>query len=220
MASLSAHIRRLAANKEIESLKESLRGNPSPLLTITARIGISGPIKTLVDGGSQLNLISGYLAKELDLRVTPIPDLSAEGLGGSEIQLYGTTTVTMELTDSRGRSKLQVVPFIVGEIKHFQICLGLPWIDACQPKITYASRRVLFRGGKDASQSKFQKIGIEDAEEFDKTLRTPSADIYALLVATVVGFDPGRDNEDEADPEGVVEPRSGLMGSKRPQLLP
>lgn len=172
----------------------------------------------LVDGGSQLNLLSIHKAKEHELRVASLPNVMAEALSGAEFKIYGTTEVTMRITDSRGRTKEHVVPFVVAEIKHYQVCLGLPWIDAHLPKISYRSRRLLFRGEKSLARATYEKVALEDAEEFEKTLRTPMTDVYALQVSTVMGWDPGDDDEDW---EGLEKPKRTQIGpdqAKLPQL--
>ena len=190
-------------------------------MVIKAQLGQSGPIETLVDGGSQLNLLSVHLAREQDLEIRPIPNLLAEGLGGSEITIHGTTIADLDITDSRGRTKRQSVPFVVAEIKHYQVCLGLPWIDAYLPKVNLARRRVLFRGEKDKDRSEFNKIALEDAEEFDKTLRAPSSDVYALLVSTVTEVhtdkpEEGRDVPDQP-PEAWTSPERVQSSQLPPQ---
>lgn len=185
-----------------------------------AKVGDSDPIDALIDGGSQLNLLSANLAKEHDLTVEPLPSLVAEGLGGSEIKLYGLTVAKLLITDSRGRTKEQEVPFVVAEIKRFQICLGLPWIDSCQPKISYASRRMLFRGEKAQAWAGFQKLALEEAEEFEKTLRTPMTDVYALLVSAVSSVDPGEDDEGQDGQNWAGGARIGPEGTNEPRMPP
>ena len=203
--------------EDLVSLKEAMYSKPSPLLEVRVQIG-QDPMTALVDGGSQLNLLSIHKAREHELRVTALPNLMAETLSGAEFKIYGTTEVTMKITDSRGRVKEHIVPFIVAEIKHYQACLGLPWIDAYLPKISYRSRRLLFRGEKRLARATYEKVALEDAEEFEKTLRTPMTDVYALQVSTVVGWDPGDDDEDW---EGLEKPKRAQAGpdqAKLPQL--
>ena len=151
------------------SLKEAMYSKPSSLLEVRVQIG-HDPMTALVDGGSQLNLLSIHKAKEHELRVASLPNLMAEALSGAEFKIYGTTEVTMRITDSRARIKEHVVPFVVAEIKHYQVCLGLPWIDAYLPKISYRSRRLLFRGEKSLARATYKKVALEDAKEFKKTL--------------------------------------------------
>jgi hypothetical protein len=44
---------------------------------------------------------------------------------------------------------------------------------------------MLFRGNKAKDKAKFQKTAMEDAEEFERTMRDPSVDVYACLVSFV-----------------------------------
>lgn len=151
-------------------------------MTVKAAINSSASMEALVDGGSQLNLLSATLAKEQELSVDPLPQLGVEGAGGSQLPVYGITTCDVTITDSRGRQQTHVIPFVVADLRRYKMYLGLPWIDAHNPKMNFARRRTLFRGVKDAEKPKFQKIAVEDAEEFDATIRSPSTDVYACSV--------------------------------------
>ena len=86
------------------------------------------------------------------------------------------------ITDSRGRVETHRIPFVVTDLQRYKLYLGLPWIDAVCPKISYASRRMLFRGVKAKDMAKFQKVATEDAEQFERSMRDPSVDVYACLV--------------------------------------
>jgi hypothetical protein len=158
---------------------------PTKLLTVKITVGSSSQTEALIDGGSQLNLISAVLAKEQGLTIDPLPELLAEGVNGSEIPVYGTTTAGVTITDSRGRIQTHCVPFVVTDLRRYQVYLGLPWIDAACPKLSYASRRMLFRGTKDKDVGIFQQVAVEDAEVFDRSMRDPRADVYACLVSFV-----------------------------------
>jgi len=145
-------------------------------------VGSSGPFEALIDGGSQLNLLSAVVAKEQGLQVDPLPQLLAEGVNGSSIPVYGTTTVKTTITDSRGKKESSKIPFVVTDLRKYKMYLGLPWIDQCQPKVNYASRRMLFKGSKAKDQASFQKMATEDAEDFERTMRDPTVDVYACSV--------------------------------------
>jgi hypothetical protein len=148
-------------------------------------MGTSGPLQALVDGGSQLNLLSAMVAKEQNLQVDPLPSLLAEGVNGGNIPVYGTTTVTVLITDSRGKQEAQEVPFVVTDLRRYPVYLGLPWIDAYQPRLNYATRRLLFRGNKVSERGRFQKVAAEGAAEFDRTMRDPRTEVYACSVSFV-----------------------------------
>lgn len=160
------------------------------LLTLQTTVGSSKPIEALLDGGSQLNLLSAMIAKEQSLQVTPLPSLLAEGVNGSNIPVYGTTIVQTTVTDSRGRKETYDVPFVVTDLRRYKIYLGLPWIDMCQPRVNYASRRMLFRGTKAKEKANREHIATESAEEFDKTMRDPRTDVYVCSVGVVAHSGP------------------------------
>jgi hypothetical protein len=182
---LLAHIAHLKESKDLGTLYAALYPKPVRLLTVQTTVGSSGPIEALLDGGSQLNLLSAIVAKEQRLQVDPLPSLLAEGVNGSSIPVYGTTIVRTTVTDSRGRKDTCNVPFVVTDLQRYKIYLGLPWIDMCQPKVNYASRRLLFRGVKAKEEATFKHVAAEDAEEFDRTMRDPRSDVYACLVGFV-----------------------------------
>ena len=54
------------------------------------------------------------------------------------------------------------------------------------PKISYSTRRVIFRGTKSKDRTVYRKIAVEEAKEFEKTMRDPTADVYSCLIALVV----------------------------------
>jgi hypothetical protein len=185
MAYISAHVALSKEERDLGTLREALNARPARLLTV--KVGVEGakPEDAVVDGGSQLNLISAIFAKERGLKVDPLPDLLAEGVSGDKLTIYGTTDASISIEDSRGRHETQLVPFVVCDLRRFKVYLGLPWIDSCDPKINYASRRLLFRGRKYQGQPTFKKIGIEDAEEFERSMRDTSVDVYACIVGSV-----------------------------------
>jgi hypothetical protein len=99
------------------TLKEALYLTPAKLLTVSVTIDPS-PLKqeALIDGGSQLNLISALLVKEMGLKVTPLPKILAQGANGSKLTVYGTTTASVDVTDSRGRMQNHRIPFVVTDL--------------------------------------------------------------------------------------------------------
>jgi hypothetical protein len=171
---------------ELLTLREVLYPKPAKLLTVSVTVDPSPLLKeALIDGGSQLNLMSALLVKEMGLKVTPLPKILAEGANGSKLTVYGTTTAQLDVTDSRGRVQKQTIPFVITDLNRYPVYLGLPWIDAHNPKLNYARRRMLFRGKKDKDVEPFKQIALEDAETFDKSMRDPQTDVYACMVASV-----------------------------------
>jgi hypothetical protein len=66
-----------------------------------------------------LNLISKTFVDEQKLKLVLIPELLAEAANGSEILIYGITTTDVTITDSRGRKKTHVVPFVVADLRRY-----------------------------------------------------------------------------------------------------
>jgi hypothetical protein len=107
---LSAHIAHDPEVKDLGLLHDALYPKPAKLLTAKVAIGQSEFMEALIDGGSQLNLLSVMLAKEHDLPVQPLPKLLAEGVDGNALKIYGTTIVAIKIVDSRGKEEIQDVP--------------------------------------------------------------------------------------------------------------
>lgn len=143
-----AHISLFEENKEQGSLYETVYPKPRKMLTTSVKIGTSRSIYASIDRGSRLNLISAILTKEQGLQVEPLPKLLAEGISGSEIPIYSSTAAAVEIVDSRGRKETQHMPFVVTDLRRYPIYLDLPWIDASNPKLNYAQRRMYHRGRK------------------------------------------------------------------------
>jgi hypothetical protein len=201
MACISAHVALPKEDRDLATLREALNAKPARLLTLQVEVEGAKPEEAVVDGGSQLNLISAVFAKERGLKVEPLPDLLAEGVSGDKLTIYGTANANMLIQDSRGRTEVQLVPLVVCDLRRYKVYLGLPWIDSCDPKINYASRRVLFRGKKYQGQKFFRKIGIEDATDFEKSMRDPSVDVYACLVGSVSHSGPYKAIPDQLPPQ-------------------
>ena len=83
------------------------------LLTVKATIRSSELMEAMIDGGSQLNLISATLTKECDLQVDPLLKLLAEGVDRGKLTVYRTTTVETTITNLHRRVKTHRILFIV-----------------------------------------------------------------------------------------------------------
>jgi hypothetical protein len=84
------------------------------LLTISVTINPS-PLKqeALINRGSQLNLISALLVKQIELKVTLLLKILAEEANRSKLTVYRTTTATVKITDLRRHIQNYNIPFIV-----------------------------------------------------------------------------------------------------------
>jgi hypothetical protein len=92
---------------------------PAKLLTVKYTVGSSQPQEAIINRGSQLNLMSALLAKEQGLEIDPLPKLLAEGVNGSELPVYSTTTAEVNITDSRGKNQTHSIPFVVTDLKRY-----------------------------------------------------------------------------------------------------
>jgi hypothetical protein len=63
--------------------------------------------------------MSALLAKEQGLEINPLLKLLAEGVNGSELLVYGTTTAEVNITDSWGKKQTHSIPFVVTDLKRY-----------------------------------------------------------------------------------------------------
>ena len=140
-------------------------------------------MEALIDGAAQLNLLSATVAKEKDIPVEPLNGLLAEAANGTEMTIYGTASASVVVTDSRGRHRTQMIPFVVADVKKFPMYLGLPWIDAENPKLNYLNRRMLHRGRKAKDGTPFRKVALENAGQFARTINDGTSDIYFCAIS-------------------------------------
>ena len=136
-------------------------------------------------------------AKELDLQVSPLTDVLAEAANGSQLTVYGTITVDVEMIDSVRQVRTQRIPFVVTNLTKYPIYLGLPWVEAHNPKLNFATKQFKHRGETVAVASVFEHVGIESAEEFDRTMRSPTSDLYVLSVRNLAQS--GADGPNDAE---------------------
>lgn len=177
-----AQINAVVEGVQTGTLHDLVYPKPRRLLTIEAKIGQNRPVTALVDPGAQFNLLSPMIAKEMDLKVQPFPSLNLKGANSSPMQVYGYSTTVVSIRDSRGKNEDFEVTFIVTDPAKYEMYLGMPWVEDVNPKLNWATKRLLFRGQRQKDLPGYQLVAIEDAEEFDKTMRSPSSDVYVLLV--------------------------------------
>jgi hypothetical protein len=137
------------------------------------------------------------LAEELGLKKEPVPKLLAEAVNGSNMTIYGLTEAEVNLRDSRGKERVQWIDFVVTDLHRHQMFLGLPWVDAYQPKLNFVLRRFLHRGEKAKDARPYQKVALETATEFNRTMKQGGSAIYACLVGSVV--DLAQNGSDESE---------------------
>jgi hypothetical protein len=98
-------------------LKEALYLTLAKLLTVSVTINLL-PLKqeALINRGSQLNLISALLVKEIGLKVTLLLKILAQGANRSKLTVYSTTTASVDVTNSRGRMQNHCILFVVTDL--------------------------------------------------------------------------------------------------------
>jgi hypothetical protein len=178
------YIKDIPEVRDLGPLFDWVYHRPKGMLTLSTQVE-SDKVDALVDSASEFNLLSLTKAREWDAKVEPLTGLPAQAANGSKMKIHGTTVLSAEITDSRGRKQRHEVPCVVADLTGYDLLLGLPWFDEHDPKVNVATRRVLFRKANTDSAPPYQKIAAEDAEQFDRTMRDPFATVYACTVSAI-----------------------------------
>ena len=65
------------------------------------------------------------LAKELDLYVSLLPKIVAEGVSSTELLIYRMTITSVTITNLRGQVQVHSVSFIVSDLRRYKVYLSL-----------------------------------------------------------------------------------------------
>ncbi|KAI9693892.1 MAG: hypothetical protein M1822_003163 [Bathelium mastoideum] len=111
------------------------------------------PTKTQEDSGSDFNLMSPLLAKELNLTVQPSPKMAIWSYKGPNLTLYGTTMAKLEVSDSRKQKRTYEVEFIVTKTEGYEILLGKSWLKQVNPIIDRIRNIIKFRNPRSLAKA-------------------------------------------------------------------
>ena len=89
--------------------------------------------RSLLDTGSQVNLISQKLVKRLGLAEETRPFASITAVNGTSMFIYGTHQLQIRATDSTGRATTRQETFLAADISGEEIILGYGWIKTHKP---------------------------------------------------------------------------------------
>jgi hypothetical protein len=150
----------------------------------------SGPQKALhwhqtqaiVDCGSSFDIIDPYLAKQLELQVHPLPKLLAKYLDGSNVTIYGQTSLHLRITDHEGQVRQQLAQFVVMDSPQYPIVLGMPWLEHWNPIPHFGTKTIRFQV---QNPSEYSKIALVDSEEFTSMLDSGTTQLYVCTIGTI-----------------------------------
>ena len=144
--------------------------------------GAKQPFKIFIDDGSQVNIITPFLAKQCGLQVLPVPRAAAEAINGTPLKIYGVAQARLALTDSKGTTLTEQIWFVVAEVQPYSMVLGMPWLETHNPRVDYSTKKLVFRMNTPTRKERFRKIGLETPEQFWSTMTSPKSDLYVCSV--------------------------------------
>jgi hypothetical protein len=136
-------------------------------------------VKSMLDSGSHLNIITPMLAKQYKLQVEPLPTALAKFINGSSATVYGITNINITVQDSRGKHHTTMAPFVVMESVYDSIILGMPWLEAVNPRVNYREKRFVFI---PQVKEQYNKIGTVNAEQFASLLQDDKNQLFVCSI--------------------------------------
>ena len=100
-------------------------------------------LRALLDTGSDLNVVSRLLSKELDLQKdTDVIMPSAGYLNGMRFALHSAVTIPARVRDRTGTVAKALHTFFEAQLSGFDIILGMPWLWYYNPMIHIRERNI------------------------------------------------------------------------------
>lgn len=136
------------------------------------------------------------LVKQCDLKMTPLPPMSARAASGSPMTMFGIVDAPVKVVDSTGHKLVKTVPFVAADLHGYDVYYGMPFIERHLPILDYQEKTVRWQPQARSRKCSYQRIALESANQFQNTLEEGTADVYAILVThdsygeSVTGIEP------------------------------
>ena len=96
------------------------------LSTVAEVYRSDGPkLESLLDYSSGKNFLSTFSAAEHRLKVEPVKVLRIEVLNKQKLHVHNSTSMLRTITDSKGTQHRERIDILVGDIKGYDIILGI-----------------------------------------------------------------------------------------------
>ena len=151
-----------------------------------------GIAQALIDNGSSVNLISETLVSRLGVKVQPMPNSGnavLQGANGASMSLRGFVPDIVCQGPEGYETTIRNV-LVVGKLIH-EVILGIPWLQAVNPSIDWATRKITIPGPSHSytfswsefppRQSSIQLLSYKQAR---RHLRRSGNCLIGLLKAT------------------------------------
>jgi len=133
-------------------------------------------VKTLLDGGSEINCISRKLVRQLGLPRSVIHE-EASALG-RKLQTFGVHFLTVQIVDKNGYSRFFEESFLEVNMQE-ELLLGMPWFQLANPGVDWPAKTIEWR--KDMSLlPTSRRVAVIDPEDFAKRALDKSSATYVL----------------------------------------
>jgi transposase InsO family protein len=151
-------------------------------MTIRDRLGQPGvPLDCLIDSGSTLNVISPTTAREHNLEIKPLPGALARYLDGTPLRLEGTVVADVDVVDSIGVRRRDSIQFVISETVEAPIVLGMPFLEAWNPKTDHREKTMCFTGKREP----YRKIDDVTNEQMNNLLLDESNQPFLCAIRDI-----------------------------------
>jgi len=77
------------------------------------------------------------LVKQYDLKVIPLPLLTANAANGSPMTIYEVVEVPVTIIDSSGVPIQAIIPFVAADLQGYSIYYGMPFCEEYCPILDF-----------------------------------------------------------------------------------
>lgn len=128
-------------------------------------------VTALLDSGTDEALISQRFAKENRLQAAPVGRMGI-AVDGHQITIYGTHDLRIKAKDDHNITRSTKPAFYATDMTHYDVILGLAWLDYVNPDIHWPERKWFYRD----STASVEELSKED---FEKSLEKETM-VYAF----------------------------------------
>ena len=122
-------------------------------------------IKTLLNSGSKVNVMSPAYAKKLGLK-TRKTNVRAQKINGCALETFGMVIADFQVEDKGGRPKLFQETFLVANTK-FEVVLGMPFLKFSNADLGFGERSLTWKSyTTNKALPTIEQVQLADPKEF------------------------------------------------------